>query len=740
MSIELLPLPYLDSITLDDTLIEKCKNAYETEGKDAAYKTLNTLLYSDEPNQSRRNLRLYRIAMFQTKKAFLLGEGYIEQENNRIIREPLYKKKKWSFLDKNATVKMRNINGRGFIAESQFTLDDYAAQSYYSSVYDASTQLSLKKRGGKAVMRLKRFDFEYKYATDAYYKTQYRKYLFDTFRRVFLSTITDSVSNALPREEVESLYTILGSLSNGLKLSIVRKIRDYILFEQADTSDRASLSTLYREIAEKLETIYFIYKNDEGNYTVNSIREHNLTALEKQQYLDELERVKTEYAAANLSETFIDFLSELHDTLLLPFECIAYLMCALVNPRYQALIGNAEGIIGTHVFGGNTKILPHEVSSLGPSCDRPAGHVFSKLITDIPLVYTDGVTLFDNLFITSDDNYHLSCFSYNKNSLLTEIPLVNKDLMPLDTSGSSVLVALLQSYDTEGNVIAWFVYQDAIITYDCTHHQWLTDVQDPFHLVNFPLLALFPSGTVWEEAHYDQESEQLIFLDSLGNIASYSILNELAIPYDVPVSGYIHFNKALDDDIILIRHIKLLPGYYDEEDFYVNVFIAYNEEECQILEFRTGQKIKKIRQYNYAEEHGALVDVVVIDATKIYLLYENHKIIELSTHLYTPIVFQAKKATQAKIVFGSISYAGLNDLPVYITDDNKIHLIHPLYAIKDRISTLDLPLKEYIRERLQVTRYQEYFIQNSSISLFTNTYYALMNYLSALKYPLSKRS
>jgi hypothetical protein len=740
MPIELLTIPYLDNISLDDTIIEKCKNAYEAHGKDEAYKTLNAHLYSDSPNQSQRNLLLYRIAMFQTKKAFLLGEGYIEQENNSIIREPLYKKKKWSFLDKNATVKMRNVKGRGFIAESQFTLDDYAANSYYNNAYDSSTKLSLKKRGGKAVMRIKRFDFEYKYSAHEYYTNHYRKYLFDTFRRVFLTSVTNNVYNALPREEAESLYTILGSLANNLKLLIIRKIRDYILFEQADKSEGASLSSLYREISEKLEAIYLIYKNDDGKYTVNSIREHNLTALEKQQYLDELEQIKTEYAAANLSETFIDFLSEMHDTLLLPFEFIAYLMCALVNPRYQAIIENSEGIIGTHVFGGNNKILPHEVSSLGPSNENSRGHVLSKLITNIPLMYTDGVTLFDNLFITADDAYNISCFSYNKNCLLTTIPLVNKDLMPLDTSVSRVLIAILQSYDTEGNVIAWFVYQDAIITYDCTHHQWLTDVQDPFHIVNFPLLELLESGTVCEEAHYDRESEQLIFLDSGGNIASYNVLDGLATSYEVPISGYIHLNKGLNEDIILIRHIKLLPGYYDEENYYVNVFIAYNEEDCQILEFKAGKEIKKIRQYNYAEEQGKLVDVVVIDATKIYLLYENHKIIEISTHLYTPIVFQAKKEVQEKITFGSISYTGLNDRPLYITSDDKIHLIHPIYNIKDRISTLDLPLREYIHERLHVTRYQEYFIQNSSITLFTNTYYALMSYLSTLKYPISKRS
>jgi hypothetical protein len=736
MPIELFPIPCIDGLDIPDSVIEKCKESYEKHGKHASYETLNRLLYSASPPEPERNLFLYRKAMFLTKKAFMLGEGRMEQEEaggaSRFVREEEWKKKRWAFADSDAVLKMRNISGYGYITESRLSLSQYdESGAYYNSAYNSSTSLSVKKRGGNASVRNARFDFEYKYSSSEYFAGFYRRYVFDTFKRVFLSALTDSVYNGLPPRETEALYKILGQLTDGMKLEIIKRIKDYVLFERADRSGQGALSSLYRETSKKLETVYLVYENEAGGgYTVNSFYEDPAGAAGKDRHLKELAEIKEDYGEKALLHNFIDFLSGLHDALLLPFEFISRLMCALVRPRYEAVIEDSKGSAGSYIFGGNTAVLPGSASPLGPARKGAGTEPVSALIPGIPLLHGGGVTLYENLFISSDQEYNICCFSYNKNAYLAGLPLTDRDAIPfLDKNERRRLLSIERAEGSGGEIIAWFIYSDYIISYDITARRWITGDAGPHCLAGFNIKELLSPGSSCAEACYDREGEILVFLDSSGGIASYDVKNAVPVP-----SG-----SGAPSPATAPSHIKLLGGYFDDNGAYSNVLAAYDSRKCQILEYARGG-IKKIREYDYYEENGAIAAVVPAEGNKIYILYENHKIIELSTYLYTPVIFQKKKNSPHKIIFGGKSCGKLNETPLYITSDNKAHILHPVYDMEHKESALGIPIGKYVGEGAEISSYKEYFIRESSVALFSNAYYSLLSCLDGLKHPLSKRS
>jgi hypothetical protein len=691
----LLPISCIDNLDIPDKTIENCKISYESLGKEAAYKTLNECLYNDKPSQTERNLFLYRKAMYLSKKAFHLGEGYVEKElvigqdnGFNIVSTPLWKRRKWSFLDRDANIKIRNVTGRGYNTKSQFKLDDYG-NTAYDTHYGDETKLSMKKRGGASVVRRTRFDFEYKYSVREYYNKQYLRYIYNTFRRVLFAVCKHGVYNLLPPEEAAMLYTILGLIPNDIKLNIVKNIVDYILYEKQNNN------------------------SDNPNY-----------------------------GEEDVLVSFQNFLSELHDTLLLPFEFTCYLMCALITPRYEAIIEDSKGNVGTYVLGGDNTVFPETLSSLGPSIASNSLNTVSVVIPNIEILENDGgIALFETLFIYSDQEYNIKCYSYNKNAFLTNIPLLNKDAIPyIDKAEPRTLLTVIPSVDEKGDSLVWFIYSDYIITYNVSSHEWITSQSDdPNHLVGFDITSLFPQGNTCIFASYDKNNEILIFIDNIGNIASYDILAAIPSPYNnndaVNPDASIHFDISLNPEgIIDFKRLIIL----DTEDDYT-VF-GFNDRICQIITYKEGGTIVKNKQYDFYDG-SPIVDVIKLDdEKKMYIVFENHKIIELATYLYIPTVFQNKADSSSGIISAGKSLCNVNDTPIYITRDNKIHILHPIYNIKNRVSVLTMPIEKYVAEGAHVARYKEHFIDSSSISVFSNPYYALADYFDYLKHPLTGRT
>jgi hypothetical protein len=753
VTIELYPIPFIDDIDIPDSVIKACKTAYETLGKEKAYTVMNEMLNRKEPSQLLRSLYLYRKAMLLTKKAHILGEGYFEKEmvaepNNQynIIKDPIWKRTKWSFLDKDASILLGSQNTSGLKTQSQFKLDDYAADFSYQNAYDDSTSLNLKKRGGACGMRMKRFDFEYKYSKSEYYRNSYNTYIYNTFKRVLFLMCKHDIYNLITFEDTEAFYTILGSLSNETKLSILNNVRNFILFEQEDNVLKKELSAYYQEITKKMDGVFKITKDELGRYEVDT--EHNvvLTIPERADEIRKLGETKENYQNETVSTAFIDFLSDLHDTLLLPFEFVSYLICAMINPRYEAIIEDSKGNIGTYIFGGCDTILKGRKSSLGPSltADDSVKESLSVLVPNITLLHQYDISLYENLFITVQDNYNIHCFSYNHNTYLTDIPLVHKEEIPfLNQNKERKLILFQYETDDAGHVILWLIYSDYIISYDCTNHIWITeDDGDPIHIHAFQVSSLFPTESKCVFASYDANKKTLIFLDDKGNIGSYNVVDSAPSRYnEKSMETNIHFNMAQNTpgDIIKIKKFMVIPPYNDK-DVYAEALLVYNNETCQILEYTSTNGLKKLFEFDYYEGRP-IADVVRLnDTRKIYIIYEDHKIIELSTYIYKPYVFQKSQDNPVTVKLANKSYFNLNETPLYITSDNESHIIHPLYETTDRISTLKIPVKKYATDGSHIARYNEYFIQESSISLFSNSYYALTSYLNSLQQPLNRRT
>jgi hypothetical protein len=734
MSLELFSISFIDTIdTISDTIIKKCKIAYENHGKEEAYKVLNDLLYNKNPSQTCRNLYLYRKAMLQTKKAYVLGEGYIEYEkgSDNIIMEPEWKKKKWSFLDtSDSTLKLRNISGSGYITESQLHLDEYDSDLYYSKTYDSSTKLTVKHRGGKSVIRRKRFDFEYKYSPSKHYRDCYLKSIYDIFKRVFFNTINHTVYNSLSKEEADTLYAILGSLPDGLKLNIIKHIRDYILFEQQENNSQINLSNAYRELFNKLQKIYQVNRDTYGAYSVNTIYENNITNDEKSDAIKNISLIKDEYSGRVMLDKFKVFLSELHDTLLIPFEYIAYMMCALINPRYEAIIEDTCGSIGTHIFGGNHVINPIETSSLGPTKTMIETDTISCLIPNIPLLYDDGVTLYENLFIVSDQYYNFSCYSYNKNKWLTDIPLLSiNPIHTLESNENRKLIKIIPCFDAHRNCIIWIIYSDYILTYNCNTHTWITSEDDDvFHLCNLNVSTHLSPDSYIKSIQYDSINALLFILDTANVISIYDLNTKAFTPYS-------ELENQPVNELSNIRDLIILNSSDNDE------LLVYNDTQVQIIKYTQNKGFILIKQFNYSEDNAIIANIVKLnDEKKIYIIYDNHKIIELSTYTYSPYILQKKIKSEIKPIIGNITYCNLNETIVFATTDNKLYIVHPVYTSKNKISAFELPLDKYVSSNAMIKRYNEYFIQESSIVLFSHSYYAIMAYLESLKQPLSKRT
>jgi hypothetical protein len=753
MPVELYPISYIDDINIHDTIIEQCKMSYEAYGKEKAYEKMNQLLNSKDPPQTKRNLYLYRTAMYLTKKAHILGEGYIEKEilnegenKYNIIFSPIWKREKWSFLDKDADVLLRSQSVQAYTVQSQFRLDDYDSERYYNNAYNSSTSLNLKKRGGSAIMRIKRFDFEYKYSNSEYYTNYYKYYLYNTFRRILFLTGKRGVYNVLPIEETEALYAILGSIDNSVKISILKNIKNFILFEKDDKTEQKELSKLFKETISKLDAVFYINKDSYGDYSVNTENNVNLTQPEKEENLKNIDNIKSEYKEKDILRPFIDFLSELHDTLLLPFEFISYFICALINPRYEAIIEDSNGNMGSYIFGGNHAILPTEKSYIGPSkTNNSADGIVSTVVSHIPLLSDDDVTLYETLYIASNQEHTICCYSYNKNKWLTLIPLVNKTTIPIPDILSNTerkLINLIPVCDLNKHHIVWFIYSDRIISYDCSMHSWITDIDDdPFHIIDFNMELLFPESSQCIHACYDENKKILICIDNSGNIGSLNLEYGTFASYaETVLTMSIHFDINQDTQgIIKMKRIITLDSSNASDDTVVTV-LGYNDEACQIIEYSSSSGIKKLFEFNYYT-NSPIVDVVrLADTKKVYIIYANHKIIELSTYLYTPYIFQDAQDSDIAIELANKTYCNAEECPIYITTDHKIHMLHLIYNTDNRISTLNIPLEKYINDEANISKYEEHFIKESSLPLFSNSYYALVEYLNALKYPISKRS
>jgi hypothetical protein len=738
MSIELFPIPFMDNIdTIPDIIIKQCKIEYEKSGKEKAYKILNDFLYNVDPSPTKRNLYLYRKAMLQTKKAYILGEGYIEKETDsgNIIEPPSWKNKKWSFLDTDSTIKLRNIAGRGYVTESQIQLDEYDSDLYYNRAYDSSTKLTVKHRGGKSVVRKVRFDFEYKYSTSEYYRECYAKSIYDIFKRIFFNTIDHTVYNKLLKEEAEIIYAILGLIPNELKLNIIKNMRNYILFEKENKDSQVNLSNTYRELFNKLQSFYQVNRDSYGEYTVKTIYDKSITNDERNDALHNISAIKEEYTNNVMLQSFKTFLSELHDTLLVPFEYIAYLMCALVNPRYEAIIEDTRGMIGTHIFGGNHSILPKDSSYFGPSQNKIQNNSVSALIPNIPLLHDDGVTLYENLFIVADDSFTISCYSYNKNKWLTDIPLVTENpIHALEENAERKLIKIIPCFDDGGDCVIWFIYSDYIVTYNCNTHEWIIESDnDRYHFVNFNIAEHL--GAHVKAVQYDYTFELLFILDTVGNISVYDL--------DIDTKHIIPYYEIPQQPGDMLQDIKdfIILNHYSDNDTSIVEILCYNDNEVHIYQYIHKFGFNEIKQFIYTNDDAFITSIIKLNNDKrIYIIFSNHRIIELATYLYSSYEFKKKVNTNIKAITGNISYCNLNETAVYITSDHKLHMIHPIYTTKNRISTLELDLNSYISEGATIKRYTEYLIQDSSILLFSHSHYAIMAYLESLKQPLSKRT
>jgi hypothetical protein len=172
-----------------------------------------------------------------------------------------------------------------------------------------------------------------------------------------------------------------------------------------------------------------------------------------------------------------------------------------------------------------------------------------------------------------------------------------------------------------------------------------------------------------------------------------------------------------------------------------DLYLIYNDKLAQIIGYNEDNGIVKKFQFDYASRDATIVDVIKLsDEKKTYIIYSDHKIIELSTYLFIPIVFQESKKNEDKVVLAGISYCNINESPIYIANDNTLNMIHQIYNIKERVSRINnIDLGQYIKGGV-IKSYSEHFIQSSSITLFTKPYYSLSSYIDSSKYILSKRT
>jgi hypothetical protein len=273
-------------------------------------------------------------------------------------------------------------------------------------------------------------------------------------------------------------------------------------------------------------------------------------------------------------------------------------------------------------------------------------------------------------------------------------------------------------------------------------HAWIEESGvDPLRIANFNMEEIFPPSSFCIHASYDYNEKILILIDGEGNIGSINFKYYDVAKYDDKGGNKsIHLEHILKFlDIIKFKKIIILSSSNNEEGSSVS-FIGYNGGICQIVEYSSSTGIKNAFTINCFDGRPVCGIVKLDDSKKIYIIYKNQKIVELSTYLYSQYVFQKPKNQGYHVIGSGKTFCNTNESPVYITSNNKIFILHQLYNTNNRISELKLPLSKFISEGSYIKSYKEYFIEEGSVSLFTNSYYALSGYIHSKKYPLSKRA
>jgi predicted secreted protein len=688
MPITPINIPYIDNIDIPSELIKKCKETYTQYGKRKMYDKLNALIYNREPDISKRNLYIYHEAMKQSKECSE-NDGSVDY-----ITTPPWKQSKWELKTANTTVLIKNQNTYKYNAEHTLGIDGYDVDAYYNdnqTSYGINGKEVFKRRGGKAIGRGERFDFEYRYSTSDYFRDSYKEYIFLTFQNTFINVLHNSLYNYLSKEDTESLYAVLGSLPLDLRTTIINKIASYVEYEKV--------------LAE--------YNTDSGN----------------------------------LVQNITGFLSDIHETLLLPYKFITYLMCALVYPRYEGLIEDTNGALSTHVFGGINNIYSLTPSSIGPStAGNDKDDNVSAFIKNIPIYSENEVTLYENYYIKADQEYNISCWSYSRNKWIDDIPLVDMGSLPLDIGIERKLIKIIGVTSTAGESLVYFIYSDIVITYNCSLDEWIGAVdEDTFHLYQYDIKALFSNVDYAVYSEYDKDKHTLIFLDNMGNIASHNLSNGYSTSCDgatfhPSLTTTIHLASPSNGILENIKKIFLIKGYSSIEDplEYKTLYIVINNKKCQVLDYDSVNNITVMTELSFIDDTSIIVDVVCLsDSSKFYALFDDHKIVEYSMITKNAYTIQNKDEDH-HILFGSKSFMNKNDYALYIRDDNTIHLIHDYINKRKRISTYPIPIDSYIPGETFIKKYEEVMIEESSILIFTHQYNPIENtYLYSKKDSIS---
>jgi hypothetical protein len=750
MLVPLLPLSAIDFFTIPDIVLEKCKKIYENDGKRKVYTKLNELLYTDYPPPAIRSLQLYRTAMFLTKKAHLLENEPLKDIENGLV--PVWKTQKWMYIDKKAYIRKYDILNSSYIIKNKFTLDDYSILE--NDPYSSTTQLTLKNRGGNSISRINRFDFEYKYSKNNAYKLLYEKYLYSTFRRIFYYTSINNFFSNFTKEELEYIYGIISDIPYDLKHKMLIIIHNFIENEKIVNHEIGSLASQFLTISLTMDVKYNIYRNPDGTYTINPLYDNELTSLQRSELTQELIKIKKKYDTADTCKEVTALLSELHDELLLPFEFILYCMCALLHPRHIAIIEDTKNTIGTFFIDGNFPILPTEDSRLGPTQiteTYPQAEKLSTVIKMIPVISDNSIILYNNYFITINDDNNITCYSFLDDKWLTTLAITNPLKMPaLPDNSERKIVKILQDIDI-GSGVAWFIFSDTILSYNFITNSWIeSNEEDPYKLAFFDITSLFPANAYCIFVTYDGRTNQLIFIDNFGNIASININRKYATRYDGSVTEEgeertIHLNTleyANTDVIHDAKKCTIIGGYGSSAGApFISLFALYNNATCQLLEFQSTHGIIKRDEFQFAESDSQIIEVVNFGDTlrKFHIIYSNQKIVECNTYQHSPIVVQQAQNNNERVLYAFSSYFNLISASVYITDKNKIYAVYNTEGT-NRVGELDIPLTSLIKEKTVITNYIETFIQSSSLSIFANTYYGLQSYIHSLQNILVERT
>jgi hypothetical protein len=452
-------------------------------------------------------------------------------------------------------------------------------------------------------------------------------------------------------------------------------------------------------------------------------------------YKNKMEKLKEDYTATDAPDEISTLLSDIHDALLLPFEFIAYCICALLHPRYTAIITESTGRIGTFLIDGNIILAPQKKTTLGPVQNTSTDeNTITALITMVPLYSKNNITLYENYLIASDQNNTISCYSFTQNAWLSHIPLTQKEQFPLSYDAERKLVSIIHIPHLNPNIVL-FIYSDTILLYNIASHTWvLNEEDDPYGLAFFTIPSLSSLDSPCISCQFDNHYAALIFLDRNGNIASYGLTEKQEI-------DFLHVQGGAAD--IIQDNIKcVIVRNYGEltEGSLVVLFILYNDSVCQLLEYQQNSGVTLSNTYTFCDEGACIVDVINFEEErKVHIIYSNQKIVELSTYEMKPIVIQKAIAGDEKVIRAYPSFT--NEIPasIYITNHHAVYIAYLIQGIH-RVGKLAVHLTPYVSEEAFITEYLETFIQSSSLSIFIKEYYGLAGYINAFKYMLTQRT